>query len=217
MTTDVGTVPDAELVVAVTRGDMAALSVLYDRHASVVYRAAYRRLGDRQLAEEVVQDVWLTLWDRAGMFDPGQGSLPGWLCTIARNRATDRMRGLARRPGTLPLSAVFATDDDADRVLAAGNVLVSGGTTGNPEMVLDELALRDTMLQALATLPSDERSVLELGYYGELSQSEIAVQLAIPLGTVKTRTRRALLRLRGVFTPVDGADVTTDEVSDGPR
>ena len=106
MTTDVETVPDAELVTAVTRGDTAALSVLYDRHASVVFRAAFRRLGDRQLAEEVVQDVWLTLWDRAGMFDPAQGSLPGWLCTIARNRATDRMRSLARRPGALPLSLI---------------------------------------------------------------------------------------------------------------
>ena len=83
MTTDVATIPDAELVTAVTRGDTAALSVLYDRHAAVVFRAAFRRLGDRQLAEEVVQDVWLTLWDRAGMFDAAQGSLPGWLCTIA--------------------------------------------------------------------------------------------------------------------------------------
>ena len=96
MTTDAETVPDAELVAAVLRGDAAALSVLYDRHSAVVYRAAFRRLGDRHLAEEVVQDDWLTLWERAGMFDPGQGSLPGWLCTIARNRATDRMRAVGK-------------------------------------------------------------------------------------------------------------------------
>src|SRR6187399_2553333 len=125
MTTDVATIPDAELVTAVTRGDTAALSVLYDRHVSVVFRAAFRRLGDRQLAEEVVQDVWLTLWDRAGMFDPAQGSLPGWLCTIARNRATDRMRALGRRPGALPLSAVFAADANDDQVLASGQVLMA--------------------------------------------------------------------------------------------
>ena len=163
MTTDVDTVPDVELVMAVTRGDTAALSVLYDRHASVVYRAAFRRLGDRQLAEEVVQDVWLTLWDRAGMFDPTQGSLPGWLCTIARNRATDRMRSIARRPGTLPLSAVFATDDDTDRVLATGSILASAGLPGDPELVVDEHALRDTMTAALSGLPPDERTVLQLG------------------------------------------------------
>ncbi len=216
MTTDVETVPDAELVSAVTRGDTAALSVLYDRHASVVFRVAFRRLGDRQLAEEVVQDVWLTLWDRGGMFDPGQGSLPVWLCTIARNRATDRMRSLGRRPGALPLSAVFATDDDPDRALAAGSLLASGGAPSDPELIVDELALRDAMTAALASLSADERTVLQLGYYGELSQAEIAVRLGIPLGTVKTRTRRALLRLRSVFAPDIGA-APSDEVLDGPR
>jgi RNA polymerase sigma-70 factor (ECF subfamily) len=216
MTTDVETVPDTELVSAVTRGDTAALSVLYDRHASVVFRAAFRRLGDRQLAEEVVQDVWLTLWDRGGMFDPRQGTLPGWLCAIARNRATDRMRSAARRPGTLPLSAVFATHEDPDRVLATGTLVASGGTSADPELVVDELALRDTMTAALAGLSTDERTVLELGYYGELSQSEIATRLGIPLGTVKTRTRRALLRLRGAVAP-DGDAPPASEVSDGPR
>jgi RNA polymerase sigma-70 factor (ECF subfamily) len=216
MTTDVETVPDAELVTAVTRGDTAALSVLYDRHAAVVFRAAYRRLGDRQLAEEVVQDVWLTLWDRGGMFDPRQGTLPGWLCTIARNRATDRMRSLGRRPGALPLSAVFATDDDPDRALAAGSLLASGGAPSDPELVIDEIALRDTMTAALAGLSADERTVLQLGYYGELSQSEISDRLGIPLGTVKTRTRRALLRLRSAFAP-DGEAAPADEGPDGPR
>ncbi len=216
MTTEVEIVPDAELVVALTRGDMAALSVLYDRHASVVYRAALRRVGDRQLAEEVVQDVWLTLWDRAGMFDPAQGSLPGWLCTIARNRATDRMRSLGRRPAVLPLSAVFATTDDADRMLATGGALASPTAGTDPQLVVDELVMRDTMTAALAALPPDERTVLELGYYGELSQSEIADRLGIPLGTVKTRTRRALLRLRGAFAP-PGDAANPDGVPDGPR
>lgn len=215
MTTEMGIVPDAELVDALTRGDMAALSVLYDRHASVVYRAAFRRLGDRQLAEEVVQDVWLTLWDRAGMFDPAQGSLPGWLCTIARNRATDRMRSLSRRPAVLPLSAVFATEDDADRVLATGGVLGASTSGTDPVLVVDELVMRDTMTAALAALPPDERTVLELGYYGELSQSEIADRLGIPLGTVKTRTRRALLRLRGAFAPPADATRPSDGGPDG--
>jgi RNA polymerase sigma-70 factor (ECF subfamily) len=216
MTTDVETVPDAELVTAVTHGDTAALTVLYDRHASVVFRAAFRRLGDRQLAEEVVQDVWLTLWDRSGMFDPRQGSLPGWLCAIARNRATDRMRSLGRRPGALPLSAVFATQDDPDRALATGSVLTSAGSESDPERVVDEMALRDTMIAALAGLSLDERTVLELGYYGELSQTEIADRLGIPLGTVKTRTRRALSRLRSALT-TDPDAAPIPEVSDGPR
>ncbi len=218
MTIDVETVPDAELVVAVMGGDTAALSVLYDRHAAVVYRTAFRRLGDRETAEEVVQDVWLTLWDRGGMFDAAQGSLPGWLCAIARNRAIDRLRALGRRPGALPLSAVLATEDDADRVLAMSTILASTAVPGDPELVLDELDLRDAMMAALGTLPPDERAVLELGYYGELSQSEIAQRLDIPLGTVKTRTRRALLRLRGAMAPAGGLSADSpEEVPDGPR
>jgi RNA polymerase sigma-70 factor (ECF subfamily) len=218
MTNDVETVPDAQLVLAVTRGDTAALAVLYDRHAGVVYRTAFRRLGDRQSAEEVVQDVWLTLWERGGMFDPTQGSLPGWLCAVARNRATDRARAQGRRPGALPLSAVFATDEDADRVLAVGSILASTPTMGEPEVVVDERDLRDSMTRALAGLPPDERAVLELGYYAELSQSEIADRLGIPLGTVKTRTRRALLRLRGSFaSQADGPTPMAVEAPDGPR
>ncbi|MFN8518181.1 MAG: sigma-70 family RNA polymerase sigma factor [Chloroflexota bacterium] len=221
MTTEVDSVPDAELMTAVTRGDAAALSVLYDRHAAVVYRTAFRRLGDRQTAEEVVQDVWLTLWERAGMFDPRQGSLAGWLMTIARNRATDRMRSLGRRPGALPLSAVLASDGDPDRVVTDRSVLAAGRVAGDPALMVDELALRETMTAALAALPADERTVLELGYYGELSQSEIAERLGIPLGTVKTRTRRALLRLRGAVAPSDDQPATSDqpleEVPDGPR
>jgi len=218
MTTDVDTVPDADLVVAVTQGDAAALATLYDRHAGVVYRTAFRRLGDRQSAEEVVQDVWLTLWQRASMFDPTQGSLAGWLTTIARNRAIDRMRSLGRRPGALPLSAVLATDGDPDRGLADGGALVAGGTADDPALLVDELALRDAMTSALAALPSDERTVIELGYYGDLSQSQIADRLGIPLGTVKTRTRRALLRLRGAFAPTSVRSPQDPvEVLDGPR
>jgi len=228
MTTDVAEVPDAELMVSLTRGDATALAELYDRYADVIFRAAYRRLGDRQLAEEVVQDTWLTLWDRAELFDPAVGSLVAWLSTIARNRAVDRLRALARRPGALPLSAVFTTDTGDDRALAAGQVLVSDDQTRDPQLVLDELELRDTMLHALSQIPTDERHVLELAYYGDLTQPEIAQRLGWPLGTVKTRTRRALLRLRGVLARSLGPDMALSasdaaslaalaEATDGPR
>jgi RNA polymerase sigma-70 factor (ECF subfamily) len=226
---------------AVVRGDTAAFGVLHDRHAVTVYRAAYRRLGDRRLTEDVVQDVWLTCWDRAELFDPGAGSVPAWLTTIARNRAVDRLRALGRRPDALPLSAMFATDDRTGTEWLPGQVLVAGGTATDPALVVDELALRDLMQDALASLAEDERTALELAYYGELSQSEVATRLGIPLGTVKTRTRRALQRLRErlveaglvsaaavidgapVFDagtdPVIVADVTADhrEATDGPR
>ncbi len=209
--------PDAELVSAVANGDMAALAVLYDRHAAVVYRAAFRRLGDHRTAEEVVQDVWLTLWDRARMFDAAQGTLPAWLGAIARNRATDRLRAMARRPGALPMSVVFATSDEADRAVATGAALTSGSASPDPETIVDELALRGAMTGAMATLSPDERTVLELAYYGELSQSEIADRLGIPLGTVKTRTRRALTRLRGALAVQGDSAVPGVEEPSGAR
>ncbi|MBX3031950.1 MAG: sigma-70 family RNA polymerase sigma factor [Chloroflexi bacterium] len=213
MTTDSAVVPDIELMAAVVRGDTAAFAALHDRHADTVYRAAYRRLGDRRLTDDVVQDVWVTCWDRAELFDPTAGTLPAWLTTIARNRAVDRLRALGRRPDALPLSAVFATDDRSGEDWMPGQVLVSGGTATDPALVVDELALRDLMHQALGGLPADERTALELAYYGGLSQSEVASQLGIPLGTVKTRTRRALQRLRAQLSAA--GLVTADAVIDG--
>jgi RNA polymerase sigma-70 factor, ECF subfamily len=228
MTTDVAGIPDTELMASLARGDAAALAELYDRYASVVYRAAYRRLGDRQLAEEVVQDTWLTLWDRAELFDPRSGSLVAWLSTIARNRAVDRLRALGRRPGALPLSAVFPADAGDDRVLANSQLLMSSDASGDPQLVVDELALRDSVLGALASIPDDERQVLHLAYYAELTQAEIAERLGWPLGTVKTRTRRALLRLRSLLAESLGPQVALDpldaaalealsEATDAPR
>ena len=159
-----------------------------------------------------MQDTWLTLWDRAELFDPAAGSLAAWLSTIARNRATDRLRSLARRPGALPLSAVFTTDAADDRVLANGQVLMSDGATVDPQLVLDELVLRELMVGALAAIPADERNVLELAYYGDLTQPEIAARLGWPLGTVKTRTRRALLRLRATLAASLGPDIALTQV-----
>ena len=200
MTTGQAGSSDALLVASLTRGDTAALAELYDRHGDAIYRAAFRRLGDRQLAEEVVQDTYLALWNRAELYDPSTGSLLAWLSTIARNRAIDRLRALGRRPAAMPLSAVGSSDDGDDRSLdlavASGGLVGAGTPAMDPEQVVDESELRDEVRTALSAIPGDERQVLELAYYEELSQSEIAARLGWPLGTVKTRTRRALLRLR---------------------
>src|SRR5918998_6409958 len=97
---------DAELVADLVAGDDAALAELYDRHGDAVFRIAFRRSGDRQLAEEVMQETFLALWDRAELFDPAVGSLPAWLGTIARNRTVDRLRAIGRRPPAIALSAI---------------------------------------------------------------------------------------------------------------
>jgi RNA polymerase sigma-70 factor (ECF subfamily) len=194
---------DEELVACLVEGDEAALGELYDRHAESLFRAALLRLGDRTLAEEVLQDTYLALWNRAELFDGRQGSVIAWLSTIARNRAIDRLRSSARRPAPVVLSGLVApgvdatsADDARDALLAAATPLSGVTAAPDPEREVDMAELRREVGQALAEIPELERQVLTLAYYDQLSQSEIAQQLAWPLGTVKTRTRRALARLR---------------------
>jgi RNA polymerase sigma-70 factor (ECF subfamily) len=193
---------DADLVTQVVDGDEQALAELYDRHADAIFRLCFRLLGDRYLAEEVMQETYLALWNRAELFDRTVGSLPAWLMAIARNRSVDRLRARGRRPPAMPISSVAGGDGemaDLERTLTAGTLVGSGPGPPEPEAVIDAAWLRETVLDALAEMPEVERRAVELAYYEELTQTEIAARLGWPLGTVKTRTRRALGRLRGLL------------------
>lgn len=199
---------DAALVREVAAGSHDALAALYDRHGDAVFAAACRLTSDRGMAEEVVQETFLALWNRAETFDPTLGSMAAWLHTIARNRTVDRLRAAGRRPDLVPLSVVagggFGSTDEPDadaleRVLARGAMVAGGVPAGSPETAIALHELRVTLQAALATMPDDERLVIVLAYGEDLSQSEIAERLGWPLGTVKTRTRRALARLRNVL------------------
>jgi RNA polymerase sigma-70 factor (ECF subfamily) len=205
-----GPLDEAVLVREVAAGSHDALAALYDRHADAVFAAARRLTADRGIAEEVVQETFLALWNRAESFDPSLGSLAAWLHTIARNRTVDRLRAIGRRPTTVPLSSAAApgtggggspeADADAlERVLAQGSMVGGATPTRTPEMELALHELRTALQAALAGMPEDERIVIVLAYGEDLSQSEIAERLGWPLGTVKTRTRRALARLRDVL------------------
>jgi RNA polymerase sigma-70 factor, ECF subfamily len=205
---------DEALVRDLVDGSEDALLELYRRHADALFRAAVLRLGDRQLAEEVLQDTYLALWNRAELFDPRQGSLLTWLSAIARNRSVDMFRHGARRPSTVTLSALLpdgqseaASLEDALRWAAGGD----SRAPVEPEHWLDGAWLRSEVNRALQDIPEQERQVITLAYYEELSQSEIATRLDWPLGTVKTRTRRALARLRQSLATV------VKEPSDGSR
>jgi RNA polymerase sigma-70 factor (ECF subfamily) len=196
-------VDDAALVREVAAGSQSALGDLYDRYVDAVYAAANRLTSDRHVAEEVVQETFLALWNRAELFDPKIGSLAAWLHTIARNRTVDRLRAAGRRPNLIPLSSAAGEDEQAgaalDRLVAAGTV-IGGARVGNgPEGELAATELRQVLRDALAELPDAERTAIVLAYREELTQTEIAERLGWPLGTVKTRTRRALLRLRGAL------------------
>jgi RNA polymerase sigma-70 factor (ECF subfamily) len=203
MLTDPTSSSDDDLVREVVAGSHDALAALYDRHINGVFAAARRLVGDRQLAEEVVQETFLALWDRAELFDPRAGSLAAWLRTISRNKAVDRIRAAKRRP--LPVSPTrMAHEDESDEAaldrLAAARPSIDGAPTlADPERAVVSRWARERIQHALATMPEDERMVILMAYDRDLSQAEIADRLGWPLGTVKTRTRRALRRLRALL------------------
>ncbi len=170
---------DGTLIARVTEGDEQALLELYDRYASRVYALALRILREPMMAEEAVQDTFLKVWNHAREYQPQRGALQIWLLTIARRIALDRLRLEARRP-----LLSDATDPE--------ELWRSIPDTGSTE---DEAYWRSLHL-TVQTLPPDYRLVIELAYYQGLSQSQIAAVLGWPLGTVKTRLREAMRRLR---------------------
>jgi RNA polymerase sigma-70 factor, ECF subfamily len=194
----VGESDDAALVRAVALGSEEALAALYDRHVDGIHAVALRLTSDRQVAEEVVQETFLALWNRAELFDPTVASLATWLRTIARNRTVDRLRAAGRRPPLVPLGGRGDDDADADFDRLGRSATVLGGAVPDPspEAAVEASDLRAAVGAALATMPEPERVVIVLAYREGLTQTEIAERLEWPLGTVKTRTRRALARLR---------------------
>lgn len=170
---------DLELISQVTHGDQKAFLVLYDRYSSRVYALALRILKDNMLAEEVVQDTFLKIWSRARQYLTERGSLQNWLLTIARRTALDRLRLESRR-------ITLSDGDDPD---------FTWETLPEPETASEEARWHGLYL-AVQSLPEEQRKVIELAYYQGMSQSEIAEVLALPLGTVKTRLRIGMDRLR---------------------
>jgi RNA polymerase sigma-70 factor (ECF subfamily) len=194
-----GEADEAALVLAVANGSEEALAALYNRHVDGIHAVALRLTGDRGIAEEVVQETFLALWNRAELFNPALASLGTWLRSIARNRAVDRLRAIGRRPTLVSLGShgdPADTDAGLDR-LGPEAVVVGGAAPGmSPEDAAESASVRAAIGEALATMPEIERTVIVLAYREGLTQQEIAERLAWPLGTVKTRTRRALARLR---------------------
>jgi RNA polymerase sigma-70 factor, ECF subfamily len=171
---------DAELVRAVGAGDRDALRELYDRFGSILFGTALRVLGDRQLAEECTQDVFVAVWKRASSYEPERASVSTWMLTIARNRAVDLVRRRAARPSD-PYPEVEVSETSPDTI-----TLVGAAETSH------------RVAEALAELPQPQREAVLLAYFDGLSHSEIAERLGVPLGTVKGRIRLALDRLRAV-------------------
>jgi RNA polymerase sigma-70 factor (ECF subfamily) len=193
-------VADAHLVRAVVDGSHEALARLYDRHVDAVYGAALRTTRDRWMAAEVVQETFIALWNRGELFDPSRGTLAGWLARIARNRGVDHLRAAGRQDRFASFSSLGRGDatehDVADWLTDAGAFLAMSEPEPGPEVALARKEVRTSIVDALAALPPLERRVIVLSYDDGLTQAEIADRTGWPIGTVKTRTRRALRRLR---------------------
>lgn len=166
-------------VIEIARGDQVALGRLYDRYSPLLMAVGQRIVGDRREAEDLVHDVFLEVWRRAGDFDPARGSVKTWLLVRMRSRCLDRVK-----------SAGYArVDRDTEGMERRPKTPVEGQT---PSRMSDGARVRE----ALAALPEPQREVLVLGYFEGLSCSEIAAQLAVPIGTVKSRMATAMARLR---------------------
>jgi RNA polymerase sigma-70 factor (ECF subfamily) len=175
------------LIVQVSRGDESALAQLYDRTNSLVYGLALRIVRDPSAAEDIMLEVYLQVWRTAQSFDAARGTVSSWLVTLVRSRAIDWLRSRQARRANLsqPL-------DDAP---------ILRDHRPNPEQVNQEADRARFVRKAMAGLAPGQRRAIELAYFSGLSQSEIASQTGLPLGTVKTRIRLGMIQLREVLGP----------------
>lgn len=175
---------DHELIRAIAQKDQRALEALYDRYSKLLYSLILRIVRSATEAEDILQEVYLQVWHKASTFSSLRGNLYSWLVTLARNRAIDRLRSKSQRQQRLrsPEEELLSLSDQT--------------TQANPLLVLEVKEAGKILRSTLRKLTKSQRDILELAYYEGLSQSEIAEKLGTPLGTVKTRMRKAMMTLR---------------------
>ena len=170
---------DVDLIKAIAARDEVALAQLYDRYRVILFGLLMRILNNREEAEDVLQEVFLQVWRKAADFDENRGRPFTWLVTLGRSRGIDRLRTLAVRERVVEAGALEAIEDVSD---AASDAFRS--------------EQRGLVNDALAQLPDDQKRPLMLAYFDGLTQSEIATRLGAPLGTIKTRMRTGLMKMR---------------------
>ena len=179
-------VHEIELLKAIAAKDEAALAMLYDRYRIILFGLLMRILNNREEAEDVLQEVFLQVWRKAADFDQNRGRPFTWLVTLARSRGIDRLRTLAARERLAEAGAQGASEQTSD---AATDAFKS--------------EQRGLVTNALAQLPDEQKRPIMLAYFDGLTQSEIATRLGAPLGTVKTRMRTGLMKLREMLAGKD--------------
>lgn len=193
-------VSDSELISLVTQGDQDALAALYERYSRAVFSFSLRIVGDTQVAEEILQEVFVRVWQQGGSFQAARGTLITWLLSITHNLSIDEVRRRKRRPQK-------AESEEPESILAG---LPDEGLGVEEEVWLS--SLRISIQDALRQLPSAQREAIELAYFQGLTQREIADTLGEPLGTIKTRMRLGMLKLREQLGPVVSEQSEPNEV-----
>jgi RNA polymerase sigma factor (sigma-70 family) len=188
--------PDEELVRAVVAGAQSALSALYDRYGRRSYSLARRICGDDNLAEDVVQEVFLAFWREPRRFDPDRGSFGTWILTLVHHKSVDTVR----RESSIRRRTVAVVDEGQEWTAPPGP-----GADHGALQAMEAGQVRD----ALSGLPAEQREALALAYFGGYSQREVATLTGVPLGTVKSRMFSGMRRLRGALGPVLG-EIATD-------
>ncbi len=184
------TVVTASLLAAVAKGDTAAFAQLYDATSTILFTMAMRMLGDRDDASDLLQDVYAEVWRKGARYDPARGTPTAWLITLTRSRGIDRLRSRAAKSGKVSVSL--------DESAAAQD---TAGDGPGPLDTYADLELRSAVAKALAELPDAQQQALELAYYEGLSHTEIAERLKQPLGTIKTRIKLGMDKLKGLLQP----------------
>jgi RNA polymerase sigma-70 factor (ECF subfamily) len=178
-------IADREMIERIGRGDQSAFSALYDRLSRPLYSLALRMLGDAGDAQDALQDVFLQIWSRAATYNPEQSTVFSWTVLLTRSRVIDRLRARKRR-----LRIVDSATGDEDADVADASTMESAADTADRN---DEAA---RVRSVLNNLPAEQREAIELAFFGDLTHHEIAARLGEPLGTIKARIRRGLLKLR---------------------
>ncbi len=183
-------VDDVTLLERVTQGDREAFMELYRRYANLVYSMALRVVRDSQTAEEVAQEVFLKIWQKGALYHPARGKFSSWLLSVTRFTAIDRLRYEKRRPAVENTNDEMAQPQELRR-LSADHTLWEQG---------------QQLRMLIETLPPEQREVVELAYFGGLTHRELAEYLNLPLGTVKSRLRLGLNKLRAMWLGEEGRE-----------
>jgi RNA polymerase sigma-70 factor (ECF subfamily) len=190
-----GPAEDLDLLAGIIQKNEQALATVYDKYAPLCYNIAYRIANDRSAAESILQDAFLKVWDKAGYYD-GRGSVAGWIVRITRNQALDWLRHERTRTSQI----AYSWDDDNENVERDN---ASADHRANPETHMTVQDTSNRLRYALSQLPSEQRFAVELSFLDGLSHHAIADLTGVPLGTIKTRVRLGLQKLRGLLNPME--------------